>query len=381
MSESSPQHTVTIHGTVYGLAIGDQAAASIGFTSAQSLPPFMTPPLPPQGVFGRDDMLTKLFDALSLSDDQVTNVPPIALRGMGGIGKTTLAKTLGRLEFIPERFPDGVLWAELGPNPTIRILLDGWGKALGVDLMPERDEIACRDRLRTTLYHRKALLIVDDIWETAHGKYFLVAGPHCRTLLTTRDLVVAQNIATREHTLFVGVLNPDASLALLQKHAPETVTADIQSARRLCEQLEYLPLALTLAGRLLANESDIPSRMKRLMGELIERREVRLKLLQFEGRLGLDEDQLVSLEAVLGISIERMSKIDQERFAMLTVFGGEPLTWEIKAVSYVWDCSIEEAEATTLRFIQRGLIEPKGGRYWMHALLADYAAEMMKKME
>jgi hypothetical protein len=145
--------------------------------------------------------------------------------------------------------------------------------------------------------------------------------------------------------------------------------------------LEFLPLALTLAGRMLANEADVPTRMQRLVTELIERRDARLKLMQEEGRPGLGEDQPVSLQAILGMSVDRLSQIDRQRFAMLSVFGGEPMTWEIKAAAYVWDCPLEEAERTTSQFTQRGLVERRGGRYWMHALLADYAAELFDKMK
>lgn len=374
------QHTITIHGQVYGLAIGDQAAADVSAPAVRTPPSFMTPPLPPQGVFGRDNDLTRLFDLLALDDERATNVPPVALLGMGGVGKTTLSIALGRLEIIPSLFPDGVLWAALGPNPTIRILLDGWGRALGVDLLPERDENACRDRLRAILYHRRALLIVDDVWEVKHGQFFTIAGPRCRTLFTTRESPIAYTLATREQTLRVDVLKPEAALAVLRSLAPEAVAADEKNAVRLCERLEFLPLALTLAGRLLASEADVPSRMQRLVSELIERREARLQLLQAEGRPGLAENQPVSLQAILGMSVERLNKTDQERFAMLAVFGGEPLTWEINAAAYVWECSVEDAEATISRFIQRGLVERRGERYWMHALLADYAAEMMEKM-
>lgn len=45
---------------------------------------------------------------------------------------------------------------------------------------------------------------------------------------------------------------------------------------------------------------------------------------------------------------------------MAAVFGGDPLTWEIHAAAYVWECSVEEAEATVARFIQRGLVERRG---------------------
>ena len=249
-----------------------------------------------------------------------------------------------------------------------------------MDLLPERDESACRDRLRAVLYRRRALLIVDDVWEAAHGSYFTVAGPHCRTLITTREPPVAYALATRDRTLRVDVLKPEAALALLRRLAPEAVIADERSAQRLCERLEYLPLALTLAGRLLAVEADVPARMARLLGELIEQRDARLTLLQAEGRLGLTEDEPVSLQAILGMSVARLDGTDQERFAMASVFGGDPLTWEINAAAYVWECPVEEAEATISRFIQRGLVERRGARYWMHALLADYAAEMMEGM-
>lgn len=379
MTEAA-KYQVTIHGNVYDLAIGDGAQVIAADERERAAPPFMAPPPPPQGILGRDDDLTRVFDLLQLGDTEAADVPPVALRGLGGIGKTTLAAALGRLAIMPERFPDGVLWAALGPQPTLRIQLDGWGRALGVDLLPERDENACRDRLRAILYRKRALVIVDDVWEAAHGSYFTVAGPQCRTLITTRETPVAYALATRDRTLRVDVLKPEAALALLRRLAPEAVNADECSALRLCERLEYLPLALTLAGRLLAVEADVPARMTRLLGELIEQRDARLKLLQAEGRLGLTEDEPVSLQAILGMSVARLDNTDRERFAMASVFGGDPLTWEINAAAYVWECPVEEAEATVSRFIQRGLVERRGERYWMHALLADYAAEMMETM-
>lgn len=339
--------------------------------------PFQAPPLPPQGIIGRNDALGQLTGLLAFDDKFARDIRPVALRGMGGIGKTTLAIALARLERAHQLFPDGILWTALGPNPTVRLHLDSLGRALGVDLLPERDEDACRDRLRAVLYHRRVLLIVDDIWDTAHGNYFQIAGPQCRTVFTTREVPIANDLATRERTLRVDVLKPEAALELLYRLAPEVVEGDKKLAKRLCERLEFLPLGLTLAGRMLANEVDVPSRMQRLVGELIERREDRLKLLQSEGRLGLDEEQPASIQAILGLSVNRLEKIDQDRFAMLAVFGGEPLNWEINAASYVWECTIEQAEDTVARLIQRGLVELRDDRYWMHALLADYAEEMM----
>ena len=380
MSETTSKYNVIIHGNAYGLVVGDNARVRQEFGGEGGMSvPFMLPTLPPQGIIGRDETLTEIYDLLAL-DEGAADVPPVALRGLGGIGKTTLALALGRLSLIQQHFPDGVLWASVGPTPTIRLLLDSWGRALGVDLLPERDEQACKDRLQAILYHRKVLLLIDDVWEVVHGHYFNAAGPDCRTLFTTRESPVAHALATRERTLRVDVLKPEHALALLQRLAPEAVVADRENAMRLCERVEFLPLALTLAGRLLADEADVPARMQRLVGDLIERRESRLHLLQAEERLGITGEEPVSLQAILALSVDRLDRVDQKRFAMASIFGGDPLTWEINAAAFVWECSVEEAEATVSRFIQRGLVERRGDRYWMHALLADYAAEMMETL-
>lgn len=342
---------------------------------------YQIPPLPPQGVLGREDELKTIADLLALEATEEIDMQPVALRGMGGIGKTTLALAFAHHKKFQAALPDGILWTSLGPKPTPRLLLDDWGKALGIDLLPERDEAACQTRLRQLLHERRMLIVIDDVWDAIQGGYFLVGGPYCRTLITTREVPIANHLATRERTIRVDVLKPDAAVQLLRKLAPETARIDKKIVTKLCERLEFLPLGLTLAGRLLANEADVPRRMERLLGELLERREARLQLLQEEGRPGLDEENPVSLQAILGMSVERLSMPDQERFAMLSVFGGEPLTWELNAVSAIWECSMEETEATISTFIQRGLVEPHGKRYWMHALLADYAAELREKMD
>jgi len=339
---------------------------------------YQIPPLPPQGVFGRDDAINKVANFLELNNKNIPNISPLALRGMGGIGKTTLAVAFAHI--YASKFQDGVLWTSLGPKPTSRLLLDAWGRSLGLDLLPERDEAACQNRLRQFLHDKQVLVIIDDVWDTIQGSYFLVGGPYSRTLITTRELPIANDLATRERVLRVDVLKPESAIALLQKLAPETTRVDKAISIRLCERLEFLPLAITLAGRMLANEADVPQRMQRLLGELIERRDSRLQLLQAEGRPGLEEEKPVSLQAILGMSVDRLDKTDQERFAMLSIFGGEPLTWELNAVSAVWQAPMEETEATIARFIQRGLVEPRDDRYWMHALLADYAAELMEQM-
>jgi len=95
MNDATAKYQVHIHGNAYGLAVGDQAAVFTDQPLQRQFPsPFLTPALPPQGVLGRDEELTRVFDLLALGDEGVQDVAPVALRGMGGIGKTTLAIAL-----------------------------------------------------------------------------------------------------------------------------------------------------------------------------------------------------------------------------------------------------------------------------------------------
>lgn len=342
--------------------------------------PMLVPPLPPQGIFGRQELVEHAARLLVQDQGEPEQRPPVALLGMGGIGKTTIAIALGHHSLVRQTFPDGILWASIGPKPSLRNVLDDWGRALSIELTAERDETACSLRLRSALHDRRMLVIADDLWDIKHGAPLAIAGPQCCLLFTTRESPIAHALATRTRTLRVDILQPEAAHSLLRRLATEAVSADARSTQRLCDRLEYLPLALTLAGRMLANEADTPHRMQRLVAELIERRDARLHLLQEEGRLGFEGSETVSLQSILGMSVERLSALDQRRFALLGVFGAEPLVWELEAAAHVWECSHVEAEETVSRFVQRGLVTRRDSQYWLHALLADYAGEMLERL-
>ena len=76
-------------------------------------------------------------------------------------------------------------------------------------------------------------------------------------------------------------------------------------------------------------------------------------------------------------SVERLDDLMQERFALLGVFAPKPATFDIEAMSAVWE--VDDPRPPARQLVDRGLLEPVGnGRFQMHALLAMHARSMFE---
>jgi hypothetical protein len=201
--------------------------------------PRMAPPAP-RVFIGRDEVLAELIAALKLGENGAGPIALTALKGMGGIGKTTLAAALANHPEVETALPEGTLWAGLGPEPEVMSLLAEWGTQLGEDFAQFDSPETRSRRLSTLLHDKKALLIVDDVWHAEPARYFLVGGPRCRALITTRDNEIARKLAGHE-AIRVETLTDAASLNLLRELAPKAVPADEKAANELATALDGLP--------------------------------------------------------------------------------------------------------------------------------------------
>ncbi|WP_250565855.1 caspase family protein, partial [Adonisia turfae] len=148
--------------------------------------PLQMPPLPDHFV-ERPEHQREVKQQLLCEETKVGTLVVSAIYGLGGIGKSVLASKLAHDKEIQCRFSDGILWATLGQNPDILPLLSGWIQALGDhDYKPTAIESAS-NHLRTLLYDKHILLVVDDVWNPAHLDPFRVGGGGCCVLVTTRE--------------------------------------------------------------------------------------------------------------------------------------------------------------------------------------------------
>ena len=264
-----------------------------------------------------------------------------ALQGMGGIGKSTLAAALAHDPDpdVQDRFPDGVLWATLGQQPDILPLLSGWVQALGdYQFKPLVVETAST-HLRNLLQDKAALIVVDDVWDPDHVPPFLVGGPRCRVLITTRRASVADVAGAGQISL--DVLTPEQSLDLLAAHLGRALgPAERDDARQLAEAVGFLPLALELAAVRVRRGVSWTELRRALEAEVARLEELEDPLRRRKGQ--------ARLKASFNYSLRALRAEDQAAYEAFVGLGLLPEDAAIAApmAATLWE--VEEAEADGL---------------------------------
>jgi len=316
------------------------------------------PPLPPRYVPRKE--VSSLRDLLLSPENRSA---AIAVQGMGGVGKTTLAIALCHDEQVIEAFPHGILWATLGPQADVLSWQATWGKALDDDLTGLPDAKARAARLRSLLQHKRCLLVIDDVWDAAHLPLMQVGGPQCVTLVTTRERKVAQKVSLARD---LGVLEPEQAIALLEQWAGEMAEGEKAVAGELARRLGYLPLALALAGA----QAQDGETWDDLLAAFRDVQEADVTVLDLDDPTMRDE----SLKLAFDLSVERLGDAMPEQFAMLGVFAaGREAPFAAEAAAAVWDVEPTPAKKTLGRLARAALLDREDDSYSLHLLLGDYA--------
>jgi hypothetical protein len=344
--------------------------------------PALTNAPKPPGIFvGRTADLNQLKERLGLGSDRERD-PEIqvltAVRGWPGVGKTSIATVLAHDPDVASRY-ERVLWASLGPKPSLLEIIAEWGRYLGKDDLHQT--VRMKDALQSLqkyLCARRMVLVLDDVWEVAHAAPILgVRGPNCPVLITTRETGVVDALAIRPEAVhLLDVLDEGSALDLLKRLAPSVVDQNREECLRLVNKLGRLPLALVVAGRLLRRENSLRWGVRELLqelksGELILRSEAPPDLVD------LDTLTLPTVAVLLQRSTDRLDPETRERFRELRGFEAKPATFGLDMLRLVW--GVDDPRPTIRELRDRGLLEPaEDGRFQVHSLLLRHAATMPK---
>lgn len=347
-----------------------------------------TAPAPPDLVIGRDDDLRRLRGRIGASGQLGNGAGEgarlqviTAVRGWPGVGKTTLAAKLVHDPAVARAFPHGVLWARLGRPGRVSSELSGWLASVGVDAGRDASVEYMSSRLSASLRGRRMLLVVDDVWDPRDAVPFLVGGPGSAMVVTTRGRAVAEEVvSTADQVYLLDVLDQQSSIQVLTELAPQVAASHPEAIGRLASTVEGLPLALQVAGRLLAAEAGRGLPVDTVLDQIADG--VRLLSQRTPARLAaIVEESSPTMAAVFDRSVASLDGSDQLRFAYLGAFAPKPAMFTTDQIAAVWAAlgdAATDVQDGIRTLVDRGLLETVAPAcFQMHALLAIYADALL----
>ncbi|CAH2052504.1 unnamed protein product, partial [Thlaspi arvense] len=272
---------------------------------------------------GVEQSVEKLVDQLVKND----NIQVVSITGMGGIGKTTLARQVFHHDTVRRHF-DGFAWVCILQDFKRK---DVWQRILQ-DLRPHDGDISQMDdhtlqgKLFQLLETSRYLIVIDDVWKNEDWDRIKAVFPPKRGKLICRyeDATYSRDEGVGLHadpTCFAFPtrnLTPEESWMLCESIV---FPNGVKTEHRVDEELETmgkemvtycggLPLAVKVLGGLLAKKYTVPE-WKRVYDNLRT---------QIVGKPGLDDNNLNSVYRVLSLSYEDLPMQLKHSFLYLAQF-------------------------------------------------------------
>lgn len=318
------------------------------------------PPLP-QHFLPRPELLEALRHEI-INEGDGARASLIAIRGMGGVGKTVLAQAACHDEAVRDAFPDGVLWANVGRSPKNEHLCEQireLAKALD-DTLESYDTLqGCQNQLRTTLSDRSALIVLDDVWDPNHVQLFNVDAPRCRLLLTTRSQAVVTGTNAREFP--VQLMGENESRELLARKSGLNRQDLPPEAAKIVQRCAGLPLALSMLG---ARARKGGSEWARIVDALDRGKAERVSL-------KLSDYRYANLYETTQVSIESLPEEFQLRYLDLAVFpANTPIPQ--KVLETLWGLTGDDVDELVESWVEASLASRVETQIVLHDLQLDY---------
>ncbi|KAK4269413.1 hypothetical protein QN277_022573 [Acacia crassicarpa] len=217
--------------------------------------------MPLDEVVGLDLMFNKVWKSI-----EEENVDIIGLYGMGGVGKTTLLKTINNE--LGKRMSgfNFVIWIVVSKEPNLDSIMDNIRKLVGIgdDFWTDcSDQDQKAAKIYGVLKEKKFVLLLDDIWDQLDLK--LVGVPHpkdtkSKVLFTTRLENVCSKMQVQKK-FKVEILTEKEALELFcMKVGEETLNSHPnipRLAKKMAKECKGLPLALIVLGSSMAGVKSV----------------------------------------------------------------------------------------------------------------------------
>jgi DNA-binding SARP family transcriptional activator/Tfp pilus assembly protein PilF len=368
------QQTATAATDVTGAGVDVSDAVEIADPAEESMAPLVPLAQLPADLptfTGRKTELDRLTGLLESTDRNPSAVRIVAIDGMAGIGKTTLAVHLAHQ--VAADYPDGQLYLNLrgfdssGTSMTaseaLRIFLDALG--VGPQRIPAEPE-AQAALYRSMLHGRKVLVLLDNARDVEQIRPLLPASSGCLVIITSRNQLTGLITTHAAYPLTVESFSAqDARATLTQRLDPYRLADDNDALDEIVELCAGLPLAVAIVAARATVHYYLP--LSAIASEL---RDARTRLDAFSAN-----DPATDIRAVFSWSYELLSPPAARLFRLLSLHAGPDISTAAMA------SLIGAPEAQTRRLVTeltraRLLVEGHPHRFGMHDLIRVYAQEL-----
>ncbi|XP_010659506.1 putative disease resistance RPP13-like protein 1 [Vitis vinifera] len=233
-------------------------------TSAWQRPPPTTPMAYEPDVYGRDEDKTLVLDMLRKVEPNENNVGLISIVGMGGLGKTTLARLVYN-DDLAKNFELRAWVCVTEDFDVEKITKAILNSVLNSDASGSLDFQQVQRKLTDTLAGKTLFLILDDVWNENYCNWdrlrapFSVVAKGSKVIVTTRNKNVALMMGAAENLHELNPLSEDACWSVFEKHACEHRNMEdhpnlVSIGRKIVGKCGGLPLAAKALGGLLRSK-------------------------------------------------------------------------------------------------------------------------------
>ncbi|TKY53325.1 putative disease resistance protein RGA3 [Spatholobus suberectus] len=223
----------------------------------------------PSNVIGREHEKQKIIELL-LQDVHHQSLSVIPIVGMGGLGKTTLAKLVFKDMSIDECF-SLKMWVCVSNDFELRnVLIKIFNSAPNPtnENFKNFETEQLQNRLRNTLQRQKFLLVLDDVWNEDHARWdelkeiIDVGVEGSKVLVTTRSHSIATMMRTKSSDSYLlEGLSEANSFSLFVKSAFEEGEQKkhpqlLEIGREIVKKCRGIPLAVKTLGSSLFSRVD-----------------------------------------------------------------------------------------------------------------------------
>ncbi|MFJ5989835.1 BTAD domain-containing putative transcriptional regulator [Lentzea sp. NPDC092896] len=330
--------------------------------------PRQLPPAYPHFA-GREHELEQLTEMVRTRPDEPVLIS--AINGIGGVGKTALAVQWAHQ--VAERFPDGQLHVNLrgfdvraeplDPIAVARDFLAGLG--VPAKELPTSDEAVIAE-YRSLLARRRVLVVLDNAKDVDQVRPLLPGGAGNLVLITSRNRLSGLVAREGAKPVALDVMDERAATDLLtERIGTARIAAEPDAVARLVERCAGLPLALGIVAARAAYGDPLTALAEELEEERLDALDI--------------DDPTTGVRHVFSWSLRSVSEAAARLFVMLGGHPGPEFTVEAAASL----AAVPRAESVSaLNELVAGSLVTRThtGRFLLHDLLRDYAAERFSEL-